>query len=269
MSSIFEVSLSTSEIQEAFSPRSFLQAMLRFEAALARAQAQAGLIPAAAAQSIAGTCKVELFDVAKMVRDSERAGSIAAPLVKGLKETVGLFNQEAAGFVHFGASDQDLLDTALALVTRDALALIRSDVHQAVAALLALAGRHAADPVLARPLAQPSPGTTFGLRCAGWAAPLVRSLQRLELASANALSLQLGGAAGTLADMQAQGPQVAAQMAAELQLKAPLLGWHTQRDEWVALGCELGLLTGSLGKIAQDLSLMGQHEVGEVSLAAP
>lgn len=267
MSSIFEGFLSTSEILEVFSERNFLEAMLRFEASLARAQARAGLIPEAAAQSIIGTCKIELFDVAKIVRESGRAGSIAIPLVKSLKETVGLFNRDAARFVHFGATSQDVIDTALVLVTRHALALIEADVHKSVAALLALAGRHAADPVLARTLMQPSSITSFGLICTGWAAPLVRSLQRLQLSSANALSLQLGGAVGTLAEMKDRGPQVIALMAADLKLKAPLFCWHTQRDEWVALGCELGLLVGSLGKIARDISLMGQHEVGE--LAAP
>ena len=265
MSSIFEGGLSSAEVLEAFSERNFLDAMLHFEASLARAQASAGLIPAAAAQSIIGTCKVELFDVAKIVRESGRAGSIAIALVKSLKETVGLFNQEAAAFVHFGATSQDVIDTALALATRTALGLIEADVNRAVAALLALAVRHAGDAVLARTLMQPASITSFGLKCAGWAAPLVRSLQRLRVASGNALSVQLGGAVGTLAEMKGQGPQVMALMAADLQLKAPLFNWHTQRDEWVALGCELGLLAGSLGKMAKDISLMSQYEVGELA----
>ena len=265
MSNIFEGMLSTSEMLEAFSERNCLAAMLRFEASLARAQASAGLIPEAAAQSIIGTCKVELFDVAKIVRDSGSAGSIAIPLVKSLRETVGIFNQQAAGFVHFGSTSQDVIDSALALVTRDALSLIETDVNKAVLALLALAQRHAGAPLLARTLMQPASVTSFGLKCAGWAAPLLRSLQRLQVTSGNALSLQLGGAVGTLAQMKGKGPQVMALMAADLKLKAPLFNWHTQRDEWVALGCELGLLVGSLGKIAKDISLMGQFEVGEVA----
>ena len=265
MSNIFESFLSSPEMLEAFSARNFLEAMLRFEASLARAQASVGLIPEAAAQSIIGTCKVELFDVAKIERESGRAGSIAIPLVKSLRETVGLFNKEAAGFVHFGSTSQDVIDTALVLVTRTALRLIEADVSKAVAALLALAQRHAADPVLARTLMQPASVTSFGLKCAGWAAPLVRSRQRLQATSGNALSVQLGGAVGTLAQMKGKGPQVIALMAADLKLKTPLFNWHTQRDEWVALGCELGLLVGSLGKIAKDISLMGQYEVGELA----
>lgn len=265
MSSIFEGFLSTPEVLDAFSERNFLDAMLRFEASLARAQASVGLIPEAAAQSIIRTCKVELFDVAKIVRESGRAGSIAIPLVKSLKETVSLFNKEAAGYVHFGSTSQDVIDTALVLVTRNALALIEVDVRKAALALLALAGRHAADPVLARTLMQPASVTSFGLKCVGWAAPLVRSLQRLRGVRDHALSVQLGGAVGTLAQMKGQGAQVIAHMAAELKLKAPLASWHTQRDEWLALACELGLLVGSLGKIARDISLMGQYEVGELA----
>ncbi|MEO8387037.1 3-carboxy-cis,cis-muconate cycloisomerase [Polaromonas sp.] len=265
MSSIFEGFLSTPEVLEAFSERNFLDAMLRFEASLAGAQAKAGLVPEAAARSIVGTCKVDLFDVAKIVRESGRAGSIAIPLVKALKETVGLFNKEAAGYVHFGSTSQDVIDTALSLVTRSALNLIEADIRKAVAALLVLARRHAADPVLARTLMQPASVTSFGLKCAAWAAPLARSLQRLEVAGHNALAVQLGGAVGTLAQMNGKGPEIMAHMAADLKLKPAAFAWHTQRDEWVALGCELGLLVGSLGKIAKDISLMGQYEVGELA----
>ncbi len=265
MSSIFESFLSTSEVMEAFSERNFLDAMLRFEASLAKAQAKAGLIPEAAAQSIIGTCKIELFDTAKIVRESGRAGTIAIPLVKALRETVALFNKDAAAYVHFGSTSQDVIDTALALVTRNALDLIEADVHKAVNALLVLAQRHAADPILARTLMQPASVTSFGLKCAGWATPLVRSLQRLQVARGNALCVQLGGAVGTLVQMGSKGPQIIEHMALDLQLKAPAFAWHTQRDEWLALGCELGLLVGSLGKIAKDIALMGQYEVAEVA----
>ena len=150
MSRIFESSLAAPEILDAFSERQFVAAMLCFEASLARAQATVGLIPEAAAQSIVGTCKVELFDVAKIVRESGRAGNIAIPLIKTLKETVGIFNSGAASFVHFGSSSQDVIDTAMALVTRDALRLIDADVHKVVTALISLATSHADAPMLAR-----------------------------------------------------------------------------------------------------------------------
>jgi 3-carboxy-cis,cis-muconate cycloisomerase len=263
--SIFEGFLSTSETLGAFSDRAFVDAMLRFEAALARAQAAEGLIPESAAHSIVGSCKVELFDVAKIVRESGRAGSVAIPLVKALREAVGLFNAEAAPFVHFGSTSQDVIDSAMALVTREAVALIEADLAKAADALLRLAAKHADTPMLARTLMQPASVTSFGFKCAGWAAPLVRSRVRLRDAARHALQLQLGGAVGTLAQMKGQGAAVRRRMARELGLGDPGATWHTQRDEWVALGCELGLITGSLGKIAVDIALLGQYEVGEVT----
>ena len=263
--SIFEGFLSTSETLGAFSDRAFVDAMLRFEAALARAQAAEGLIPESAANSIVSSCKVELFDVAKIVRESGRAGSVAIPLVKALREAVGLFNAEAASFVHFGSTSQDVIDSAMALVTREAVALVEADLAKAADALLRLAVTHAETPMLARTLMQPASVTSFGFKCAGWAAPLVRSRIRLRDAAKHALQLQLGGAIGTLAQMKGQGAAVRKRMARELGLGDPGATWHTQRDEWVALGCELGLMTGSLGKIAVDISLLGQYEVGEVT----
>ncbi|MDQ0012210.1 3-carboxy-cis,cis-muconate cycloisomerase [Variovorax boronicumulans] len=263
--SIFEGFLSTSETLGAFSDRAFVDAMLRFEAALARAQAAEGLIPESAAHSIVGSCKVELFDVAKIVRESGRAGSVAIPLVKALREAVGLFNAEAAPFVHFGSTSQDVIDSAMALVTREAVALIETDLAKAADALLRLATQHAETPMLARTLMQPASVTSFGFKCAGWAAPLVRSRMRLRDAAKHALQLQLGGAVGTLAQMKGQGAAVRKRMAKELGLGDPGATWHTQRDEWVALGCELGLIAGSLGKIAVDIALLGQYEVAEVA----
>jgi 3-carboxy-cis,cis-muconate cycloisomerase len=263
--SIFEGFLSTSETLGAFSDRAFVDAMLRFEAALARAQMAEGLIPESAAHSIVSSCKVELFDVAKIVRESGRAGSVAIPLVKALREAVGLFNADAAPFVHFGSTSQDVIDSAMALVTREAVALIETDLAKAADALLRLAVTHAETPMLARTLMQPASVTSFGFKCAGWAAPLVRSRIRLRDAAKHALQLQLGGAVGTLAQMKGQGAAVRKRMAKELGLGDPGATWHTQRDEWVALGCELGLITGSLGKIAVDIALLGQYEVAEVA----
>lgn len=265
MNNVFDGFLSTPEVLDAFSDEHFVAAMLRFEAALAVAQARVGLIPDSAAQSIVGTCKVELFDVAKIVRETARVGSVAIPLVKSLKETVGLFNPDAVPFVHHGTTSQDVVDTAMVLVTQEALRCIEDDVARAVASLLATSTQHAATPMLARTLMQPASVTSFGLKCAGWAAPLVRSLQRLRATAPQALQLQLGGAVGTLAEMQGRGAEVAVSMARDLGLAVPLGAWHTQRDEWVALGCELGLLTGSLGKIARDLALLSQFEVAELA----
>ncbi len=264
MSNVFEGFLSTPEVMEAFGDHHFVAAMLRFEAALANAQAASGLIPESAAKSIVDTCKVELFDAAKIVRESARAGSLSVPLVKSLRETVGLFNREAMAYVHFGSVSQDVIDTAMALITRDVLALIEADLRTCIEAVLNLAHKHLETPMLARTLMQPASVTSFGLKCVNWAAPLVRGLARLQTVKLGALKVQLGGGIGTLARMAEQGPQVTAHMAQALGLGVPRAPWHTQRDEWIALACELGLMAGSLGKIAKDVSLLGQFEVAEV-----
>lgn len=265
VSSLFDGFLFSPEAVEVFSERRFLAAMLQFEASLARAQATTGLIPETAAASIVRTCQVELFDVAKIMRESARAGSVALPLVKALRETVGLFNPQAVPYVNFGSTSQDAIDTAMVLVTRDALALIRTELQKIVNALLALAEQHADTPLLARTLMQPASVTSFGLTCAGWAAPLVRSLGRIDRAAATALQLQLGGTVGTLEKMQGLGESVAKLMAEDLTLRLPVACWQTQRDEWVALACELALLTGSLGKMAKDIALMSLFELAEVA----
>ena len=264
MSNVFEGFLSTPEVADAFGDHNFVAAMLRFEAALANAQAAFGVIPEAAAKSIADTCKVDLFDAAKIVRESARAGSLSVPLVKSLKETVGLFNREAVPYVHFGSVSQDVIDTAMALITRDVLERVEADLRTCTDAVFALAHKHLETPMLVRTLMQPASVTSFGLKCVNWAAPLVRGLKRLQSAKVGALKLQLGGGIGTLARMGGHGPQITRHMAQTLGLGVPSAPWHTQRDEWIALACELGLIAGSLGKIAKDVSLLGQFEVGEV-----
>ena len=255
MSSIFESILATPEVTQVLSGNNFVQAMLRFQAALAQAQASAGLIPQAAAQSIVGTCKVDLFDVPKLVRESARSHCLATPLVGSLRETVGLFNPDAVGFVSFDCSSQDLVDSAMALVTREALGLISADLAQAITTLLALAAQHASDPMLARLPQATATVTTFGLQCSQWVAPLLRSQQRLQVAADNALRVQLVGAVGT---------PVMAQMATELKLKACPHAGPAQRDEWVVLACELGLLTASVGKLVGDIAHLAQFEFGEL-----
>jgi 3-carboxy-cis,cis-muconate cycloisomerase len=198
------------------------------------------------------------------MRESRRAGTVAIPLVKSLRDIVRMFNPDAERWVHFGSTSQDVIDSAMALVTRDALALVTADLLRSIDALRGLAERHAGTPMLARTLLQPASVTSFGLKCAQWALPLARSLSRQAALAQRALCVQVGGAAGTNAQLGGKSNAVVRSVAEELGLAVPMSTWHTQRDEWVALGCELGLVAGSLGKIAKDLSLMGQFEVGEV-----
>jgi 3-carboxy-cis,cis-muconate cycloisomerase len=262
---IFDAFLTTPEMIAVFDDGAVVQAMFRFEESLARAQAAQGLIPESAARAIAGVCKAQLYDIPALVHASRRAGSLAIPLVKELTTAVALFDQEASTWVHWGSTSQDVIDSAMVLVTREALALLDAGLARLTGSLLDLAERHAGTPVLARTLMQPAQVTSFGFKAAQWAAPLVRARAQLNDTAARALQLQLGGAVGTRSVMGERGAAVAAHMAAELGLACPIAAWHTQRDEWVRLGLEVAVLTGSLGKIATDLALMAQGEIGELA----
>ena len=263
--SAFEGFLSTPQMLAVFGEQSVMQAMMDFEAALARAEAAVGLISPEAATAIAGVCRAELYDVPALVAASGRAGSLAIPMVKRLTETVALFDAQAAQVVHWGGTSQDVIDTAMVLLTRRALALIDDDLSALNAALLALAEQHVATPIMGRTLMQPASVVSFGFKVMGWVGPLLRSQQRLHAAAARALQLQFGGAVGTLATLGEQGPAVAQHMSQQLGLPAWQGAWHTQRDDWVALGCEVGVLVGALGKFARDLALMSQGEIGELN----
>ena len=267
MSSVspFEGFLSTAEMGEVFGQESIVQAMLDFEAALARAQGEVGMIPAFAAEEIARHCRAEFFDAGAIVADSRSAGSLAIPLVKRLTERVAAHDAEAGRYVHWGSTSQDVVDTAMVLATGRALALIEVDLAALIRSLVSLYERHGDAPILARTLMQPAQVVSVGLKLAAWAAPLARARERLAAAAKNALHLQFGGAVGTLSVMGEQGPTMAAKVAAQLGLGLPVAAWHTQRDEWLSLGTQVGILCGSLGKIARDWALMAQGEIGELA----
>lgn len=262
---IFDSFLTTTDIIDVFDDVAVIQGMLDFEAALARAQAAEGLIPAQTARIIEKHCVADTFDINALIIAARRAGSMAIPLVKALTQKVAAEDAEAATKVHWGSTSQDVIDTAAVLVTREALALIDAELNGLAARLLTLAQAHTQTPVLARTLMQPAQVTSLGFKFVNWAAPLVRSRAQLKVLANHALQLQLGGAVGTLAVMGDKGPAVAQRVAADLGLANPLANWHTQRDEWVRLGLEVAVLTGSLGKIATDLSLMAQGEIAELA----
>ena len=275
---LFDRFLSTPEAVAVFSEAAIVGHMLAFEAALARAQAAEGIVPAAAAAAIALACRAAPIDLDALVADGSVAGTLAIPLVRQLTAKVAQSDAEAAGYVHWGSTSQDVIDTAMVLATRDALAVIDTALHDLTEALLDLALRHDAAPMLGRTLLQPALVISVGFKLLSWVAPVVRCRLRLRTAARAALRLQLGGAVGTLSAMCSgtsdehgkRGPAVARRMAAELQLAlhglTPAFGaWHTQRDEWLALGCEVGVLCGVLGKIGKDISLLAQAEVGEVA----
>jgi len=246
-----------------FSDAARLQGMLDFEAGLARAEASIGLFPAATATSIAQACKAELFDIGALARDTAQAGNPAIPMVKQLTALVAKHDANAARFVHWGATSQDAIDTGLVLQVRTGLAAIEPDTRRLAAALAAHAQAQAKTVMIGRTLLQQAVPVTFGLKAAGWLAALDRARARLATAGRAAQVLQFGGAAGTLAALGDRGLDVAATLAKELDLGLSELPWHGHRDRLVDVAAAFGLLVGTLGKIARDLSLLMQTEVAE------
>jgi 3-carboxy-cis,cis-muconate cycloisomerase len=255
----------TEKLSEVFSDASVLQAMLDFEAALARAEASCGVIPASAAATITESARAEGFDTAELARLSLRAGTPAMPLVKMLTARVRALDPQAAGFVHWGATSQDMADTALVLLLRQARRILQTDHERTLAALRRLSEQHSATVMLARTLLQPAPPVTFGLKAAGWCAAVRRGWERVTSRLDEALCLQFGGASGTLAALENRGLAVSEALASEVGLKLPDGPWHGYRDRLAALMAALSIYTASLGKIALDVALLMQFEVGEAA----
>ena len=248
-----------------FSDQACLQGMLDFEAALARAQARIGVIPGTAAPAITARCRAELFDMKKLARATALAGNPASPMVKALTALVAATNKKASGYVHWGATSQDAMDTGLVLQLRSALELFDADLERLARALTRLAKKHKRTPMAGRTWMQQALPITFGLKAAGALDAVERHRLRLCELRVRVLVVQLGGAAGTLASLGDRGMDVAQALARELKLSLPDLPWHAHRDRVAEVATTLGLLTGTLGKIAGDLALLMQTEIGEVS----
>jgi 3-carboxy-cis,cis-muconate cycloisomerase len=247
-----------------FSDESVLQAMLEFETALARAEARHGLIPMEAAVAIAAAIVPGNFDISVLADATFRAGTPAIPLVKMLTDQVRKTDAEAARFVHWGATSQDVADTAMSLLLKRAEPILIADLLRLEKVLAALSEGHKQSVMLGRTLLQPAPPVTFGLKTAGWLASVRRGRRRLQKAFRTAAVLQFGGASGTLASLGDRGIPVAEALSAELGFgDSPPTPWHTQRDQLATLICACGVLTGSLGKMARDISLLMQNGVGE------
>ncbi len=255
--------VTTPEAAACFDDRARLQGMLDFEAALARAEAAAGLVPAGAVRAIEQACRAERFDLAALGREAARAGNPAIPMVRRLTALVAEADPQAARFVHFGATSQDAMDTGLVLQLRAGVATLEPDLERLTAALARLADAYAATPMVGRTWLVHAVPITFGLKAASWLSAVERSRTRLAAACRASRVVQLGGAAGTLAALGDRGLDVAAALAAALDLDLPDLSWHTSRDRLVDLAAALGILVGTLGKVARDLSLLMQTEVGE------
>jgi len=244
------------------SDRAWVQAMLDVEAALARAEARIGLIPSKAAEGIAAQSRVDEFDVAQLGRAAVRSANPVIPLVNALRAAVP---HDAAAYVHHGATSQDILDTAMMLIARRGLDLVLADMDRAAAAAATLADRHRSTVMAARTLLQQAVPTTFGLKAAGWLVAIVEAQSELTRIAQARLAVQLGGAAGTMAALSDRGLDVARELAAELTLSEPTLPWHTARGRVVEVATALGIAASVAGKVALDVVLLAQTEVGEVS----
>jgi 3-carboxy-cis,cis-muconate cycloisomerase len=240
-----------------------LQHMLDFEAALARAEAATGVIPISAAEPIASACKAESFDVAALAEAATRSGNLAIPLVKALTADVARTDAEAARYVHWGATSQDMIDTAAMLSLREGIDVLLADLDRAIKGFADLARKHRHTAVVARTWLQHALPMPFGLKLAEYAASLHRSKGRLKRLAAETLALQFGGAAGTLAALGDKGLAVSEALARELGLPLPEAPWHTHRDRFAEAASVFAIVTGSCGKIARDVSLMMQTDVGE------
>ena len=258
---LFDGILARGPVRDAVGDRAWLEAMLDFESGLARALARAGLIPADQAHTIDRACRPEDYDVAALGRAAAAIGNPAEPLVRALTARVP---GSAAGQVHRGATSQDVLDTAMMIVARDALDRLRVDLAGAGDAAAALADRHRATLMAGRTLLQQALPVTFGLEAAGWLAGLDAAAAALDDVRARGLAVQLGGAAGTLASLGDAGPRVLGFLAEELDLPAPALPWHTARARVGVLAGALGVAAGAIGKAARDVILLAQSEVAEV-----
>jgi 3-carboxy-cis,cis-muconate cycloisomerase len=239
----------------------WLQAMLDVERSLAAAQARAGLVPAQAAAAIGACCVAGRFDVAEIGKRALAAGNPVVPLVRDLRSIVP---PEAERYVHYGATSQDILDTAMMLVVRRALGPILADLRAAAARCAELAAEHAGTLMAGRTLLQQALPITFGLKCAGWLTAIDETARNIVTLRASRLAVQLGGAAGTLASLGEAGTTVLRLLAEELQLAEPVTPWHTDRARVAEIGCGLGRACGALAKVALDVLLMAQTEVAEV-----
>jgi 3-carboxy-cis,cis-muconate cycloisomerase len=252
----------TDTMRAAMGETAFLQRMLDVEAALARAQARLGIVPAEAAAAITAAAKAERLDLAALAAATRNTGY---PVVGLVRQLSALSGPEAGRWTHWGATTQDIMDSAVVLQMRDGLELIGADLARLTASLGAMARTHRDTVMAGRTHLQHALPVTFGYKVAVWLSPLIAMRERLEALRPRALRLQFGGAAGTLASLGAQGEAVQAELAKELGLAVPDIPWHVARDGVAEAVCWLGLLCGALSKIATDVMLLMQTEVAEVS----
>ena len=264
MTSLWDPIFGASRVAAEVDDRAWVRAMLQAEVALARAVASAGVVDRAAAEAVANACaETDWIAIESLGAEAAAGGNPVIPLVQRLRVRVGPAGENA---VHVGATSQDILDTAAMLVARRATGVIVDDLSGAAGAAAQLARKHRDTPMAARTLLQQAAPTTFGAVAAGWGTGLDRAAARL---GAVEFAAQLGGPAGTLAALHAHGPAVRRAFARELDLTDPDGVWHTDRTRIADLAGALATAAGAAGKVATDVVLLAQTEVGEVHEAAP
>ncbi|MBU3056265.1 MAG: 3-carboxy-cis,cis-muconate cycloisomerase [Pseudomonas indica] len=260
---LFDAYFTAPAMRTVFSDAGRLQGMLDFEAALARAEARCGVIPAAAVAPIEAACKADLYDPTNLADAIVSAGNSAIPLVKALGKRIAASDADAERYVHLGATSQDAMDTGLVLQLRRALGLLNGDLARLAEALAEQAERHADTVLSGRTWLQHATPVTLGMKLAGLLGAVTRHRQRLAEIEPRLLCLQFGGASGSLAALGEQAWPVSQALARELDLNLPDQPWHTQRDRLAEVAALLGLIAGTLGKLGRDLSLLMQTDVGE------
>jgi 3-carboxy-cis,cis-muconate cycloisomerase len=256
--------LGDEEIARHFTAGAELRTMLEFEVALAMAQAEAGIIPMEAAQAIAGAALTFQPDLPALAAGAARDGMVAPEWVAQLRRAVGTPHSE---HVHFGSTSQDVVDTSLILRLRPALEILAARLNAFDSRLATLAADHGSIAAMARTRMQRAVPITWADRIGAWRAPIVRHQKRLTEISPRLLVVQFGGPVGTLDRFGDKGPSVAAALARRLDLAVPATAWHSARDMLVNFANWLSSVTGSLGKIGQDIALLAQNEIGDVTVA--
>jgi 3-carboxy-cis,cis-muconate cycloisomerase len=244
-----------------FDERAYFQRMLDVEAALARVQARLGIIPADAADAITRAASVENLSTDELAASARNVGYPVVGLVAGLSRAAG----EAGRWTHWGATTQDIMDTATVLQIREGLSLIRTSLRGMVTSLMAQAEKHRHTVMAGRTHLQQALPVTHGLKCAVWAQPLIAHVHRLDALRPRVELVGFAGAAGTLASLGDRGIAVMEGLATELGLAAPAAPWHVSRDGFAEAVAFLGLICGSMAKLATDIILLAQTEVAEVA----
>src|SRR5262245_26020780 len=258
---IFRDIFSTSEMRLVFSDEYRTACYLEIEAALARVQGRLGIIPKEAANEIVAKCKVENIDFAKLKATTERIGY---PILGVVQQIVAFCDNGLGEWCHWGATTQDITDTATIMQIRAALDLVEQDMERIAAALAQLARDHRDTPMAGRSNLQQAVPLTFGFKCACLLAAMQRHRARLKQLRPRVLVGEFAGAVGTLASLGKDGLKVQQGLMADLKLGQPEIAWHTVRDRIGEVGCFLGLVTGTLGKVSMDVKLLMQTEVAEV-----